>query len=385
MFNIYIFLSSLYRFASGALGIALSWIVSTSQSSSLELGILIILTFLPAVIIPYIWKTKPNIDNCEITALGCLFSGILSIFIYFFTNKIYLAIILNTFIWIFFFILESSWEAWFSEISKKYENNDVHKYSSLSFLFNQLALMSGPLVLSYLTNKNTKFIILISATLFILCAGLCFLVNKKIYSNCLNFNEENEKKIIPSQLRCYEYLNQKLLNMRVLFSLMLVWPLLASFNYMVPLQMVFFNKSIMEVSYLDASIGLGMAAMSIILGYSINFSHTMFTKSMGFVLLFLSVILWYFASNMYFRCLSVFLLGFSFNYTRIYIRKYLSSWTDAYEVGNFVSKANSFAFPLICVVITLQHYVGIINWFMPYFLCFVIYILIPKEILIRNH
>lgn len=56
----------------------------------------------------------------------CFFASFLSFALYFSLNELYI-LIFNTILWFFFFIMESSWEAWFASLAKKYDENSIKK------------------------------------------------------------------------------------------------------------------------------------------------------------------------------------------------------------------------------------------------------------------
>lgn len=49
--------------------------------------------------------------------------------------------------------MESSWEAWFASLAKKYDENSIKKFSSLSMSANQASLMLGPILAAFLFKR----------------------------------------------------------------------------------------------------------------------------------------------------------------------------------------------------------------------------------------
>lgn len=61
-----------------------------------------------------------------------------------------LLILCNFILWTIFFLLETSFELWFSELVESQSEDFINKYSSLSMTVNQVALMVGPLFITFI-------------------------------------------------------------------------------------------------------------------------------------------------------------------------------------------------------------------------------------------
>ncbi|WP_286006064.1 hypothetical protein [Campylobacter avium] len=170
---VYIILSALYRLACGALILAINWLLVVDKSTFSSLAILTALTFLPAILVPFIYKDS-RIPADRLSAYALFFASLLSFALYFSLSEFYI-LIFNTILWFFFFIMESSWEAWFASLAKKYDENSIKKFSSLSMSANQASLMLGPILAAFLFKENARLIILLCAILFALCAFASFL------------------------------------------------------------------------------------------------------------------------------------------------------------------------------------------------------------------
>lgn len=85
--------------------------------------------------------------------------------------------------------MESSWEAWFASLAKKYNENSIKKFSSFSMSANQASLMLGPLLAAFLFKENTRPIILLCAILFAICAFASFFISMRS-----SFKEDGKKE-----------------------------------------------------------------------------------------------------------------------------------------------------------------------------------------------
>ena len=103
----------------------------------------------------------------SLALIGVVISSVL-LSVFYASNTILVAI--NFLIWIFFFVMETTWETWFAGLSKSYNKQEVSKYSSISMTINQVALMSGPLAAPLLIDNISYevFFYLMAFTFFII-------------------------------------------------------------------------------------------------------------------------------------------------------------------------------------------------------------------------
>ncbi|EOC3264613.1 hypothetical protein ACI248_001252 [Campylobacter upsaliensis] len=106
-------------------------------------------------------------SGSKLTAFALFASFLTSLFLFFTHNQI-LILSLNTILWLFFFIMESSWEAWFTALAKNYAKQEILKFSSLSMSVNQASLMLGPIISALIFKDNPQVVFLISSLLFYL-------------------------------------------------------------------------------------------------------------------------------------------------------------------------------------------------------------------------
>lgn len=153
---IYILSSGLYRLSCGALIIAINWLMTISNPSLGWLATTVALTFIPAMVVPLIWRGNNNSSSgFWLTQYSLLAAMVISL-IMFGVNNQYLLLALNTVIWFFFFVMESSWESWFTSECKGLEERAIEKFSSVTMSVNQAALMIGPIIAAYIFEHNPK-------------------------------------------------------------------------------------------------------------------------------------------------------------------------------------------------------------------------------------
>lgn len=147
MMRLYIILSGFYRLLCGAVILAINWRLATQNDGDFgALALATVMSFVPALFVPVLAKrTLYQCSGSKLTAVG-IFGVLLCCMMLalFYKHNVYI-VILNFLIWTFFFLLESSWEMWFTALAKHYEDRAVSKFSSLSMTINQIALMIGPL------------------------------------------------------------------------------------------------------------------------------------------------------------------------------------------------------------------------------------------------
>jgi hypothetical protein len=148
-------------------------------------------------------------------------------------------------------------------------------------------------------------------------------------------------------------------------ALLLIWPTLAMFNFMLPAQVSSAHGSMTEVGLLDALMGFGMITSGFIVtpGKINNFINK---YKLTLVFLVVAMMLWGLGGNIFFRLLSVFLLGLSFNSQRIIIRGNMARKYHPDLVGRIVSGANAFSFILISISLFSFHGNISLNWIIPF-------------------
>lgn len=355
MMYVYILLSGLYRLSCGALILAIHWLMATKNDSFSYLAILVALTFLPAILVPLFYKNK-TMSGSKLTAFALFASFLTSLFLFFTHNQI-LILSLNTILWLFFFIMESSWEAWFAALAKNYTKQEILKFSSLSMSVNQASLMLGPIISALIFKDNPQIVILISSLLFL----FVFFVALFYPTKANNFKEES-------------HINQKIKISTLELSLVLIWPTLALFNFMLPVQIAFEKGDMTEVGILDVMMGLGMICSSFLLSKEVL--HRLFIRyKLNIILLIFAILLWGFWQDFIFKLFCVFILGLCFNVSRILIRSALAQKYEELLVGQLVSKANAYSFFIIIFTLFFVYDKMSINYAMPFIFAILIALL----------
>ncbi|MDE5592154.1 MAG: hypothetical protein K2I63_04265, partial [Helicobacter sp.] len=238
------------------------------------------------------------------------------------------------------------------------------KYSSLSMSVNQASLMIGPIFAAFLFKDTPKEVIFWCGILFIL-SGLWIRV-------------KSQAEIIHKATQ--EQTTQTSLKLNIIFGcLVLIWPTLALFNFMLPAQIAYSKGEMTEVGILDAAMGLGMILSSFLLSFK-NAKKFFIHYYLSVGVIILGIICWFFAQNIFLKILSLLCLGISFNLIRISIRSFLAQEYDSQNVGKIVSYANSLSFFVIILLLSLFYDALSINWLLPFVLTLLLCIMFSMVI-----
>lgn len=108
-------------------------------------------------------------------------------------------------------------------------------------------------------------------------------------------------------------------------SFFLIWPTLAAFNFMLPVQVVSQKGSLSDVALFDAFMELSMILSAFIV--SQTFLNKVFLRyKLDVMLLILAIFIWNF-EGLLFKILAVFILGLFFNASHIQTRSILAKNT----------------------------------------------------------
>lgn len=350
----YIISSACYRLSCGVLILVINWLMSSDQSAPTWLAWTVTLTFLPAIIVPLLWKGRAQLTGAKLTAFSLFAAALLSLLM-FAINAPYMLLILNTAIWFCFFVMESSWEAWFTDICGSLPANKIKTYSSISMSCNQAALMLGPVLVAYPFRDSPHLALSLSAVLFLLCA----LAVMYMYSQSQSATSATHNSAAAPQapqkidIRGYE------------LALLCIWPTLAIFNFMLPVQVRSWTGDMPEVGLLDAAMGLGMIVSSFIVAHAI-LERVFNQYKLNLLTVLAAVLLWQFSAAFVLKLISVFCLGLIFNYQRIILRSQLAQKYAAHTVGKIIAYANSVSFLIISLSLYLWYDNNQINWTIPF-------------------
>lgn len=364
---LYILISALYRLSCGALIIAVNWLMVVSNASLGWLAVTVALTFIPAMIVPLIWKNKsPTLSGKKLTQFSLLAGGVISMLMSVTENQ-YILLGMNTVIWFFFFIMESSWESWFASECQGLSNREIERYSSVSMSANQAALMAGPVVAASVFGNEPGKVILLCSAIYLVCFVAIWLSGS-------GNRAEASQPATGTESNGFQRLNIT----GTEISLLLIWPTLAMFNFMLPAQVVSFRGSMTEVGLLDALMGIGMIVSGLLVAHA-GIYKIIIKYKLTLAFLIAAMLLWILGGNLLCRLISVFLLGLSFNSQRIVIRGRLATKYEPVQVGKLVSGANSFSFIIISLSLLFFHSDISFNWAIPFIFSLIIGCIIPFE------
>lgn len=355
--NKYLIITAVYRFICGGLILAINWELANPKST-IDLALATILSFIPAIFIPFIiaiFFKKQNGSTLTKLAMLAIFFIVLSIALSY-KNTI-LLIILNFILWTAFFLIETSLEYWFSEIVSDKDELFINKYSSISMTTNQVALMIGPLFLSLIVNYiDLTWLFLIYGVIYLL---LCLAINNtKCIESHINNTDNTSSK---NSVKIIHYLIS-----------MLMWPVLGSINFMLPIFTAYRNGAIHHVALLDSALGIGMAGIGILLSKYFNYKWI----DVFIIISIVNTVLWYFADSLTIKLLLMLLFGFSFGGARILFRKIIVTAYSSTDIKKIYSIGNALSLPILAISI----FIGITNlnlvWLPSFILLLILLILL---------
>ncbi|WP_273337578.1 hypothetical protein, partial [Campylobacter avium] len=228
---------------------------------------------------------------------------------------------------------------------------------------NQASLMLGPILAAFLFKENARLIILLCAILFALCAFVSFFISMKS-------GFEEEKKEEGQSVEKFKFSGLEL-------SLFLIWPTLAVFNFMLPVQVVSQKGSLSDVALFDAFMELSMILSAFIV--SQTFLNKVFLRyKLDVMLLILAIFIWNF-EGLLFKILAVFILGLFFNASRIQIRSILAKRYSPLAVSKLVSLANSSSFFIIILALYISYDKLYLSYVLPFVFAIFISLLVFKK------
>ena len=362
----YIIISSLYRFLCGMILLAINWSFATNNNDQyLTLAIATCISFIPALFVPFL--LKPFIKKYSGKKITSISLGIMSIIIFplvVFPNVNYIKLAIYFLIWCTLFVMESSWEMWFVDLSKNKDKDAVNKYSSISITSNQCALMLGPLAVPFLLNViDYKLFYLVVVIGGLILGFACYKQNDPYVKS---ENQESPSKIKVKFDRI------------LLAALVLVWPILGSFNFMLPVHVAQQSTGkMLDVGVLDMAMSAGMALIGFItLWHIISKLGLLKIVSLGMFIIIGMVSWWLFSLSAIGDIAGILFLGLGFGGLRIELRSQLAQRLPSSEVGSLVSSANAFALPILATTIFISRMYLKFVWVPPFVLSLVFFILI---------
>ncbi|MFF5843114.1 MFS transporter [Streptomyces massasporeus] len=352
----YTLYSGLYRFFNGVVLLLLNWHIASAQGGGYDaLAVSTTLSFVPAVFVPPLIRFTPITGGARMTAAGLTGICLTLLAIAACWSQVHAVVALNFVLWIFFFYLESTWEVWFNDEASGVHGEALRKHSSLTMTVNQVALMVGPLFAPLFTRLiRTEWVLVVCAGLFAVVAVLSLGSHRTATAA-----QEAPETAGPQRAGG--------VNGLYLLAFLLVWPILGTFNLMLPLQALAHGRSMLTVGVLDMLLGIGMAVAG-------TFLHRL-TKSLDMrwvltgaaVAVAAAIVIWavvpvFGAAQM----VAVFALGCAFGSLRVLLRAEAAENFSPRQVGAIVANANACSLLLLSVVLAGGRFFSAQIWLAPF-------------------
>lgn len=352
----YTLYSGLYRFFSGVVLLLLNWHIASAQDGGYDvLAVSTALSFVPAVFVPSLIRFVPIAGGARMTAAGLAGVALTLLVIAAVYSQVQAVVALNFVLWIFFFYLESAWEVWFNDEASGLDGDALRRSSSLTMTVNQVALMVGPLFAPLFTRVvRAEWVLVVCAALFAVVAVLSPGAQRTV-SAAEQTRQEARPKITGG------------LGVLYLLAFMFVWPILGTFNFMLPLEVLANGGSMLTVGILDMLLGIGMAVAG-------TFLHRV-TKTPGLrwilmgaagaVVAAMAVWLVFPAFGVP-QSIAIFILGCAFGSLRVVLRSEAASNFSPQQVGAIVAHANAYSLLLLSAVLAGGRYFSSHVWLAPF-------------------
>ncbi|MFF4156161.1 MFS transporter [Streptomyces sp. NPDC001678] len=352
----YTLYSALYRFFNGVVLLLLNWHIASSQGGGYDaLAIATALSFIPAVFVPPLIRFSPITGGARMTAVGLAGVSLSLILIAIGYDHVQVVVALNFVLWIFFFFLESSWEVWFNDEAAGLDGAALRKHSSLTMTVNQVALMVGPLFAPLFTKViRAEWVLVVCAGLFAVVAVMSLGSHRPAA-----VAEQTEKEAGQEGAGGLRAL--------YLLAFMLIWPILGTFNFMLPLQALEHGGSMFTVGILDMLLGIGMAVAGAFL-HRLTKNQDMRWVLVGATVAVVGAIaIWLFVPAFGVpQMIAVFALGGAFGSLRVILRAEAAAAFSPRQVGAIVANANACSLVLLAAVLAGGRFFASQIWLAPF-------------------
>lgn len=352
----FLFCSTVYRLFSGALLVSLTWtILNQNEGGYWPLALAIFCSFIPAFITPAIIKRLANRMNGRqmsswfvfgLTALA-LVSGVSRDF----TVGL---LITNLFVWLMIMSLEASLDMWFTQLQRGMDETRVRRISGATTATSQAALMIGPLLAAGLMPilPGMGFSLVLSSGFFMV-AAICF-----TRDSLPTVVTETDRVVAPAKLP-----------LTLFIPMVLIWPILGAFNFMLPVYVSNHGWALFELGVLDAVFGMGMALIGVLVIIANTGRNLMAYLSGLIALAVISTSMWLLMPDtLLLKALSLLILGMAFGGARVHIRVAIACRYSEAAVGLYVSRANALATPVLLLILSLQLAMIENAWLLPFLL-----------------
>lgn len=348
--------STVYRLFSGALLVSLTWtILNQNEGDYLPLALAIFCSFIPAFVTPVMIKrlsSRMNGRQMSSWFLMCLTGlSLVSGASRDFTIGL---LIINLFVWLMIMLLEASLDMWFTQIQRGMDETMVRRISGATTATSQAALMIGPLLAAGLMPILTGvgFSILLCAG-FLLVAAICYTRDSLPVAA-----QEAGEVAAPAKLP-----------LALFVPMVLIWPILGTFNFMLPVYVSSHGWALFELGVLDAVFGMGMALIGVLVIIANTGRNLLAYLSALIALAVISTSMWLLMPDtLILKALSLLILGMAFGGARVHIRVAIACRYSEAAVGLYVSRANALATPVLLLILSLQLAMIENAWLLPFLL-----------------
>ncbi|PWB37575.1 hypothetical protein DCO47_03420 [Pseudomonas sp. NDM] len=351
---IFLFCSTVYRLFSGALLVSLTWtILKQSNDDYLPLALAIFCSFIPAFITPMMIKRlSRKMNGRQMSSLFILCLAGLAMISGLSRNYTAGLLITNLFVWLMVMSLEASLDMWFTQLQRGMNEVSVRRISGATTATSQAALMIGPLLAAGLMPilSGIGFALVLSGG-FLLVAGICH-----TRDSVPTVIEPASTRAVPAPLP-----------LTLFVPMLLIWPILGAFNFMLPVYVSNHGWSLLELGVLDAVFGLGMALIGVLVIVA-NTGRNLLAYLFALIALALiATAMWVLMPDtLVLKALSLLILGMAFGGARVHIRAAIACRYSEAAVGLYVSKANALATPVLFLILTLQLAIIENAWLLPF-------------------
>ena len=354
--KLFLLCSTFYRLASGALLVSLTWnILNQEKVGHVPLALAILCSFIPAFVTPRVIRHLSHKLNGQQMSARFLFGLVfLALVAGVCRHNTSALLVTNLLVWLLFLLLEASLDMWFTQVQRGLCAAQVQRISGATTASSQAALMIGPLLAGTLTPVLGDFgFTVLLAAIFLAVALSCYNSNRPL--------EKSDHTTAASSITTQE------LPLMLFIPMLLVWPTLGAFNFMLPVNVAEQGWDMLELGILDASFGLGMALIGVLVIAGISGARLFAFLSAMLVLSIAAAIAWLLLpQDLVLRCMCLAVLGVAFGGARIQIRAAIAQRLDEAAVGRSVSRANALGTPVLLVVLLIQ--LGAISsaWALPF-------------------
>ncbi len=258
----------------------------------------------------------------------------------------------NLFVWLVFMLLEASLDMWFTQVQRGMDEASVRRISGATTATGQAALMIGPLLAAGLMPilPGMGFFIFLGAG-FLLVSAICY-----IRQGLSVVAQEASETVAPAKLP-----------LTLFVPMVLIWPILGAFNFMLPVYVSSHGWALFELGVLDAVFGMGMALVGVLIILS-NTGRNLSVFLSGLIgLAIISAAVWFMVPDtLVLKALSLLILGMAFGGARVHIRAAIAYRYSEAAVGACVSRANALATPVLLLILSLQLALIESAWLIPF-------------------